>query len=75
MMKTSGEKVLVELYGGKNTEALDSLRIRKFKDKVVRCASSVEIQNLHPHWMPDSTTYIEPFTKLNVGCQRMRTVD
>ena len=47
-MKTSGEKVLVELYGGKNTESLDSLRIRKFKDKVVRCASSVEIQNLPP---------------------------
>lgn len=47
-LKNSGEKVLVELYGGKKTESLDSLRIRKFKDKVVRCATSVEIQNLPP---------------------------
>ena len=46
--KNSGEKVLVELYGGKKTESLDSLPIRNFDDKVVRCATSVEIQNLPP---------------------------
>jgi len=43
-----GEKILVELYGGKKTETLDSLPIRKFKDKVVRCATSIEVQNIPP---------------------------
>jgi len=40
-MKRTGEKILVELYGGKETETLDSLQTRKFKDKVVRCITSV----------------------------------
>ena len=47
-LKNSGEKVLVELYGGNKTESLGSLRVRKFKDKVVRCTASIEIQNLPP---------------------------
>ena len=47
-MKCTGEKILVEVYGGKKTETLDSLRIRKFKDKVVRCATSVEVQDIPP---------------------------
>jgi len=47
-MKHTGEKSLVDLYGGKKTETLDSLPIRKFKDKVVRCATSVEVQNIPP---------------------------
>jgi len=42
------EKILVELYGGKKTETLDSLPIRKFKYKVVRCTTSVEVQNIPP---------------------------
>ena len=47
-LKNSGEKVLVELYGGKTTESLYSLRIRKFENKVVRFATSVKKTTLPP---------------------------
>ena len=47
-LKRVGEKVLVQLYGGKKTESFEALRIRKFKDNVVKCTTCVEIQNLPP---------------------------
>ena len=47
-LKHCGEKILVQLYGGKNTDSLEALRIRKFKDKVVKSTTCVEILNLPP---------------------------
>ena len=47
-LKHCEEKILVQLYGGKNTDSLEALRIRKFKDKVVKSTTCVEILNLPP---------------------------
>ncbi len=46
-IQIAGERAMVSLYGGIENETLDSLRLRKFKDKVVKSVASVQIQN-HP---------------------------
>ena len=44
----TGEKVLVELYGGKAEENLNKLRHRKYHDKVCTRGRQLEPQNLPP---------------------------
>jgi hypothetical protein len=47
-IQVSGEKLLVCMYGGSETDTLDALRLRKFREKVVKSISSLQIQNLPP---------------------------
>lgn len=44
----AGEKALVSLYGGTKEEGLDSLRYKRFCDKISKSTSSVEPQTLPP---------------------------
>ena len=44
----AGEKALVSMYGGTEDEGLDSLRYRRFCDKVSKGTAAVEPQSLPP---------------------------
>jgi hypothetical protein len=54
-IKAAGEKALLCLYGGRTKETLESLCMRKFREKVVKSLSCVQIQNLPP--TPDVAKY------------------
>ena len=45
---TAGEKALVSLYGGRTNESLDTLRYRRFCEKVSGGTSCVQVQTLPP---------------------------
>ena len=47
-IQAAGEKALVTLYGGKEGESLDSLRYRKYYEKVATKANQIQPQNLPP---------------------------
>ena len=47
-ISTAGERVLVELYGLKNTDTLDLLRHKKFCGKAATCSVRIEPQSLPP---------------------------
>jgi len=51
----SGEKALACLYGGKVNENLNTLRLRKFKEKAIRGRSVVQVKALPP--TSDSAKY------------------
>lgn len=44
----AGERALVFLHGGRGNDALESLRKRKFCDKVAKSVSCVEVQSIPP---------------------------
>ena len=47
-IQLAGEKALVCLYGGKELDTLETLRLQKFRDKVAKSAACVQIQGLPP---------------------------
>ena len=44
----AGEKALVCLYNGSENESLDTLRCRRFKEKVVKCSKAIQAEVLPP---------------------------
>ena len=47
-VKEAGEKALVTIYGGKQTEGLNKLQYRKYSEKVATSLSQVDPKNLPP---------------------------
>ena len=47
-IESAGERVLVVMYGGKNNESLNSLRHRKYCEKLASSLASVDPKSLLP---------------------------
>ena len=47
-IELAGERVLVVMYGGKNNESLNSLRHRKYCEKLASSLASVDPKGLPP---------------------------
>lgn len=54
-IRDAGEKAFVCLYGGRQNEGLDIIRIGKFGSKVAKSRAIVQVQNLPP--TPDAAKY------------------
>ena len=67
---TAGENALVVLYGGKQGEILDSLRYRRYYEKVATRGQQIQPQNLPPSIR--SSQIPQPFFRSNSGSVLVR---